>query len=152
LSSGCRQVVVRRAGTESRSFCIYHVLPAKCRFFSSGRCWVRTSGLLLVSSACPVTLRTGMSGKSAVLQHFSLRRSYPKSAAYRTVPSRLQYGCSTCVVVNSSTVRFVSTQGSHSLRCSRLRSVRSVNPYHLTYYAIERSAWHEFCDFAITEL
>src|SRR5919112_4257109 len=89
----------------------------------------RTSDLL-VSSASTITLRTGMSGNSAVLQHFCLRRTDPMSAAYRTVLSRLQYGCSPSIratlgpltlcellesalmkFLRSSTVRFVSTQG-----------------------------------------
>ena len=39
---------------------------------ASGRCWVRTS-VLLVSSTSPITFCNGVSGNSAVLLHFCLR-------------------------------------------------------------------------------
>ena len=54
----------------------------KMPLFLSGRCWVRTSDLLLVSSISRISSRTGMSGNLAVLQHFCLCQASAVSAAY----------------------------------------------------------------------
>jgi hypothetical protein len=94
---GCSTVAVYEPGYASRLSHFAREIPLFCRNFLSGRCWVRPSGLLLVSSTSPITFRTGMSGNSVVLQHFCLRCTCTMSAAYRTVPSRLQYGCSTSI-------------------------------------------------------
>jgi hypothetical protein len=93
LQYGCSKGAAKRISALS----LVRRFTCKMAFYRSGRCWVRTSVLLLVSSASSVTFRTGMSGNSAILQHFCLRRADLMSAWYRTVPSQLQYGCSTSI-------------------------------------------------------
>ena len=86
-----------------------------------GRCWVRTSDLLLVSSASTITLRTGMS----VIQPFAAFLPAPNTCCVRCVPNRtVPVAVRLCVhpsSSNSTVYHYPSARSVVAEHCTGLR-------------------------------
>jgi hypothetical protein len=94
---GLEYVRSKRAGKRIPALSLVRRFTCKIPRFLSGRCWVRTSDPLLVSSISPISFRTGMSGNFPFCSIFAYIEDLlcpPRTELYRP-------GCST-VAVNSN--------------------------------------------------